>query len=68
MILIKTWSGLRLELPADTKMYQNEFGVWFWDDFHNISAQKANKDYEYYSKIFCDYVAETKNISKQNKG
>ena len=62
MILLKTWSGLRLELPIDTEMYQNEFGVWFWNDFHVISAKKANKNDEHYSKIFCDYESETKGL------
>lgn len=41
MQLIITKENLYLELEDDIKIFANEFGVWFWENFFSIDAKKV---------------------------
>ena len=57
MILLKTKAGTFVEVPAGTKMKQNDFGVWFWENFFNIDGKVVEiPNFETYTEIYTDYV------------
>lgn len=62
MKLLITKDGKNIQLDDKYVMKENEFGVWFWEDFFNKDCIGVveNPNYDDYIKIYQDFKGRIK--------